>query len=129
MSQYGLRYYFPDRTIWREPDEAFYIKYKDPTKRPIIKIIEKKFQKSEGSVADKIMAGPIYKEEYIEFFPDFDVMYAFNLSDFFKKKWDIKDNISTKPKYKSWINRLNRHNIPIFWGDECSDEIKKWVIN
>ena len=73
--------------------------------KKIIFIIEKKFQQTGGSVDEKIQTGPFKQIHYRELFPNFTIYYIYCLSDWFKK-----------PEYKSALNYLKKHDIPVFWG-------------
>ena len=88
VSQSGLKEYIKNKyniELFRCPDEAFIIEYKSG--RKVIKILEKKEQNVEGSVDTKLLAGPIFKEEYIEALEyNFEVEYAFCVSKFLQNK-------------------------------------------
>ena len=68
-------------------------------------IIEKKFQTVSGSVCEKIQTGPFKKWNYSQMFPDFNVIYIYCLSDWFKTYC------------KAEITGLaNEFGIPVFFG-------------
>ena len=63
--QNGLKIYMKNKygiDMFRCPDEAYIIEY--TSGRKIIKILEKKEQKVEGSVETKLWSGPSLKREY-----------------------------------------------------------------
>lgn len=86
--QSGLKTYMKNKygiTIFRCPDEAYIIEY--TSGRKVIKILEKKKQRVEGSVETKLWAGPSLKREYeLVCEGNFEVYYGFCVSDFLKKK-------------------------------------------
>jgi hypothetical protein len=55
-------YNIDNAELFREPDEAYIITYK--TGRQVIKFVEAKTQNVEGSVDIKLLASPIFVEEY-----------------------------------------------------------------
>ena len=62
--------------LFRHPDEAYIIKYKTGDK--IIKILEKKEQRCEGSIETKLWSGPSLKREYeLVFDNKFKIYYGF----------------------------------------------------
>lgn len=84
----------------KKPDEA----YIDKNDKTII-IIEKKMQKSPGSVCEKIQTGPAKKWSYQKTYPGWNIIYIYTLSNWFKK------NCIGELKY------LKECNIPVFWGE------------
>ena len=85
----------------------------------IIFIIEKKMQKVSGSVGEKIQTGPFKREHYKEMYPDYEIVYIYCLSNFFKKS------------YEAELKYLKKEKIPVFWGEE-PDYFKKlsdFIIN
>lgn len=92
------------------PDE-FYIDFV----RKLIFILEKKFQQTSGSVCEKIQTGYFKKMHYNKLFPDYEVVYIYCLSEWYK------DNC------KSEIEHLEEINIPVFWGN--SETYKVDIIN
>ena len=63
--QHGLKMYMKNKyniDLFRCPDEAYIIEYKSG--RKVIKILEKKEQRVEGSVETKLWSGPSLKREY-----------------------------------------------------------------
>ena len=115
VSQSGLKEYIKHKyniELFRCPDEAFIIEY--TSGRKIIKILEKKEQNVEGSVDTKLLAGPIFKEEYIEALEyNFEVEYAFCVSKFLQNKI-----ISNEKKYIIFNKLMKNHNISILFGDD-----------
>lgn len=99
--------------VFRHPDEAYIIEYKG-CKKVIVKILEKKEQRVEGSVETKLWSCPSLKEEYeIVLGPDFDVSYGLCVNNFLKTKL-----VSDLKKYVTLRQILSRHNIDIMFGDD-----------
>lgn len=98
----------------KQPDEC----YIDENKKNIF-IIEKKFQQSAGSVCEKLQTAPFKKEIYQTMFPDYQIIYIYCLSEWFKTNCIIELNI------------LQKYNIPIFWGDDTKYKSKliNFIIN
>jgi hypothetical protein len=115
VSQSGLKEYIKHKyniELFRCPDEAFIIEY--TSGKRVIKILEKKEQNVEGSVDTKLLAGPIFKEEYIEALEyNFEVEYAFCVSKFLQNKI-----ISNEKKYIIFNKLMKNHNISILFGDD-----------
>lgn len=78
-------------------------------------IIEDKFQKVSGSVAEKIQGVEFKIDNYKEQYPNYNIRYVYCFSDWFKK------NIPAELKY------LNKINIPYFWGE--NEGFHKRLIN
>lgn len=94
--------------IFRNPDEAYIIEYKDGKK--VIKILEKKNQNGEGSVETKLWAGPSLKREYeIILGNNFDVQYSYTVNDFLKQCI-----LSNKKKYEVLNIILKENDIQVF---------------
>ena len=117
--EYGLIY--P-----RNPDEAYLILYADG--RKVLKILEKKAQSVEGSADTKLMAANAFREEYL-FFSEgqFEVEYAFCLSDFFKEKFE-----STAKKNRKYLflrQLLKREGIEVFYGEDADyfERLGQWI--
>ena len=87
VSQRGLKKYMNmmyNIDIFRNPDEAYIIDYKNGKK--VIKILEKKNQSCEGSVETKLWTGPSLKREYeIIIGNNFEVHYCYTVNDFLKQ--------------------------------------------
>jgi hypothetical protein len=115
VSQSGLKEYIKFKysiELFRCPDEAYIIEYN--TGRKVLKILEKKEQNVEGSVDTKLLAGPMFKEEYEEALEyNFDVEYAFCVSKFLQNKI-----ISNEKKYIIFNKLMKKHNISILFGDD-----------
>lgn len=126
--QNGLKLYMKNKyniDLFRYPDEAYIIEYNDGKK--IIKILEKKEQNVEGSVETKLWSGPSLKGEYeLVLGNEFEVHYAFCVSNFLKKKI-----ISTEKKYTILKTILNEHNIDILFGDDDNyfETLDIWINN
>jgi hypothetical protein len=114
LTQGGMKKYklLKQHKLFRNPDEAYIIKYNDG--RKVIKILEKKEQNKEGSVETKLWAGHSLKREYEIMLGDtWEVNYAFCVNDFLKKKL-----VSKKDKYITLNIILNESNIPVMFGDD-----------
>jgi hypothetical protein len=117
VSQTGLKNYIKNKyniVLFRQPDEAYIIEYKD--RKPKILVLEKKVQNGTGSVDTKLLAGPIFKEEYLEAFEHtFDVEYAFCVNEYLQKIIT-----SNQKKYIIFNKLMKKHNIPILFGDDAN---------
>lgn len=126
--QQGLKIYMKKKyniEIFRCPDEAYIIEYTNG--RKIIKILEKKEQRVEGSVETKLWSGPSLKREYeIILGNTFEVFYGFCINDFLKIKL-----ISNKIKYKTLNIILYESKIDILYGDDENyfEKIESWINN
>lgn len=113
--QNGLKLYMKNKyniKLFRCPDEAYIIEYNNGIK--IIKILEKKEQRVEGSVETKLWSGPSLKREYeLVLGNDFQVHYGFCVSDFLKKKI-----ISEEKKYMILNTILKESDISVLFGDD-----------
>lgn len=124
--QNGLKTYMKqnyDINLFRCPDEAYIIEYKNGKK--IIKILEKKEQNVEGSVETKLWSAPALKREYELILNDlFEVHYCFCVNNFLKKKITSSDQ-----KYLILNQILNEYNIPILFGEDINyfDNIDNWI--
>lgn len=117
--EYGLNY--P-----RNPDEAYLVLYTDG--RKVMKILEKKAQSVEGSADTKLMAANAFRQEYL-FFSEgqFEVEYAFCLSNYFKEKFH-----STAKKNRKYLflrQLLKREGIETFYGEDADyfDRLGQWI--
>jgi hypothetical protein len=125
--QFGLKTYVRQKyniELFRCPDEAYIIKYNN-SEKIIIKILEKKEQRVEGSVETKLWSGPSLKREYELMLGDnFEVNYAFCVNDFLKTKLT-----STKKKYTTLNTILNENNIKMLFGDDDNyfETLDKWI--
>ena len=111
--------------IFRYPDEAYIIEYKEGKK--IIKILEMKEQRVEGSVETKLWSGPSLKREYEMIIGDnFEIIYAYCISEFLKNKFN-----SDKKKYKILSSILEEAKIKILCGDDDDyfSHLDNWVKN
>lgn len=126
--QNGLKKYIKNKyniEIFRCPDEAYIIEYN--TGKKIIKILEKKAQKVDGSVETKMWASPSLKREYeLVLGSDFEVHYALCVSEFLQKKL-----ISSEKKFTVLNTIFNENNIAVLFGDDENyfETIDNWVNN
>ena len=126
LSQRGLKKYMNTMyniDIFRNPDEAYIIEYKNGKK--VIKILEKKNQNGEGSVETKLWAGPSLKREYeIIIVNNFEVQYSYTVNDFLKQCI-----LSNKKKYEVLNIILKENDIAVFFGDDEDyfELLNKWV--
>lgn len=124
--QNGLKAYMKTKyniDIFRCPDEAYIIEYKSG--RKVIKVLEKKEQKVEGSVETKLWAGPSLKREYeLVLGEGFEVYYGFCVSEFLKKKL-----VSNDKKYTVLNTILQESNIDVLFGDDANyfETFDKWL--
>ena len=125
--QNGLKKYMKNKydiKLFRMPDEAYIIEYNNGEK--IIKILEKKEQKINGSVETKLWSGPSLKREYeIVLGNKYKVQYGFCVSDFFKQK------IITEKKYMILNTILHENKIDILFGDDENyfETLDNWISN
>ena len=125
VQQHGLTSFIKNKygiTLVRNPDEAYIIIPNEG--RVVIKILEKKNQNVDGSVQDKLWAGPVYKDEYMDFLGNnFEVDYAFCLSNWFKNKFE------TESKYKTLIRIWNKNGINYFYGEDPDyfEKLDLWI--
>jgi hypothetical protein len=126
VSQSGLKEYMKHKysiELFRCPDEAYIIEYASGEK--IIKILEKKEQNVDGSVDTKLLAGPLFKEEYEEALEyNFEVEYAFCVSKFLQNKIT-----SNEKKYIIFNKLMKRHNVEILFGDDDDyfEKLDMWI--
>lgn len=126
--QSGLKYYMK-RTynidLFRCPDEAYIIEYN--TGKLVIKILEKKEQRVDGSVETKLWSGPSLKREYEMILGDvFEVNYGFCVSNFLKKKV-----VSNEKKYTILNKIFSESGIGVLFGDDDNyfDMFDLWLNN
>jgi hypothetical protein len=128
VSQNGLKLYMKEKynkELFRCPDEAYIIEY--ATGKNVIKILEKKEQRVEGSVETKLWSGPSLKREYeIVLGSSFEVHYAFCINNFLKKK--ITSDLQ---KYTILNTILNENNISVLFGDDNNyfETFDNWLNN
>jgi hypothetical protein len=118
VKQYGFKKYMMeqydiDKTkLYRHPDEAYIIEYSSG--RKVLKILEKKEQRVNGSVEDKLMHGHAFKRDYVlNVGGMFEVHYGFCVSSFLQKKI-----ISSEIKYTNLRTILEESNIACLFGDD-----------
>ena len=128
VSQSGLKEYIKtvyNIELFRCPDEGYIIE--KPNCKPKILILEKKNQNGSGSVDTKLLAGPIFREEYEEALEyKFDVCYGFCVSKY------LQDNIVSNTKKSQIFNNLmKRHNISVLFGDDDNyfETLDEWINN
>ena len=134
FSQGGIKKYFNHFTefktrgkLSRHHDEAFFIQFKDKSRKPILKILEKKHQHCAGSADTKILAAwgfiKYYKKKFLN---KIEIEYAFSVNNWLKtqfKKYPYKWEII--------LENFEEDNIPIFYGedDNYGELILKWITN
>lgn len=82
-------------------------------------ITEKKFQQTPGSVCEKIQTTHMKLWQYRRLFPDYNIVYIYCLSDWFK------DNCKAELEY------LAEEKVPVFWGNSTTykSDIVQFIIN
>lgn len=126
VSQSGLRTYmkkFYKSDLYRNPDEAYIIKYKDG--KCVVKILEKKNQNVDGSVETKLYACESLRRDYeLMLGKKFKIEYALCVSSFLQEKFE-----SNTKKYNNLKKILNEKDINIFYGEEDGYffELNKWI--
>lgn len=124
VTQSGLKKYMKHlhgKDLFRCPDEAFIFPSKKESElelknntKTVVKILEKKEQRVEGSVETKLWSGPSLKREYeLILGPEFKVEYAFCVNGYLKEKL-----VSDKRKYEILRTILDEHNIRVLYGDD-----------
>lgn len=115
--QNGLKKYMKHKygiEMCRCPDEAYIIEYN--TGRKVIKILEKKQQRVNGSVETKLWSGPSLKREYEILLGEmFEVHYGFCVSSFLKTKIN-----SDEIKYIILQQIFKENNIVCLFGDDAN---------
>lgn len=109
--------------LCRWPDECYLTVYKDGKKT--LKILEKKEQRVDGSVENKLWGSVAFKREYeIILGEDFTVEYGLCVNDFLKKRV-----VSEKQKYVTLLKILAEVNIDVLYGDDDDyfDKLDKWI--
>ena len=94
----------------KNPDES----YIDENTKTVF-IIEKKFQQVSGSVCEKIQTWDFKIWQYNRTFPEFNIVYIYCLSEWFKKNCEAE------------LEYFQFKQIPIFWGN--SKTYKADIIN
>ena len=110
-------------TMFRNPDEAYIIL---TSGKSILKILEKKEQRVEGSVETKLWSGPSLQREYQLVLGDkFEVHYAYCVNDFLKKK--VTSLVVNKYMYLNTI--LQESNVPILFGQDENyfETLDAWI--
>ena len=126
--QNGLKTYMKHKyniELFRCPDEVYIIEYTSGKK--IIKILEKKEQRVNGSVETKLWSGPSLKREYeLVLGNKFEVFYGFCVSDFLKKRI-----ISTEKKYMILNTIFTENDITVLFGDDVDyfEIFDIWMLN
>ena len=128
LTQGGLKKYMKQvhkLEMIRCPDEAYLVK---DGENYVLKILEKKNQNVEGSVADKLQIGDYMQYEYEcclgEAFASIKVDYAFCISEFLKK---IYTSDTTKYKILREYNKKNK--VSVLFGDDEDyfAQLDKWI--
>jgi len=120
-------YKIDNAEIFREPDEAYIITYK--TGRQVIKFVEAKTQNVEGSVDIKLLASPMFVEEYkIALDDKFEIEYLLCLDTYFQKEFEKKDK---KGKYRILEKILEKFKIPILFGkdNDYFEKLNAYIMN
>jgi hypothetical protein len=94
----------------KSPDECYI-----NDEKKIIFIIEKKFQKVNGSTCEKIQTPDFKIWQYSRLFKDYDIVYIYCLSNWFK------DNCKAELEY------LQYKNVNVFYGDDTY--YKRKIVN
>ena len=94
----------------KNPDEV----YIDEQEK-IVFIIEKKFQQTSGSIAEKLQTYSSKIKNYKKRIPGYKIVYIYCLSEWFKNNC------------KAEIEDLKEDNIPVFWG--TSETYKSDIVN
>ena len=106
VSQGSLKKYMKEKygkALFRNPDG----------RKPHLLILEKKAQNVAGSVDTKLLAGPLFREEYeLSLDNEFIVHYAFCVSSFLQTYIE-----SDKTKWVIFNKLMEKHDIPILFGD------------
>ena len=123
--QNGLKRYMKHKykiDLFRCPDEAYLIEYESGKK--VIKILEKKEQRVDGSVETKLWAGPSLKREYELVLEEFTVCYGFCVNDFLKTKL-----VSEDKKYTILNKILDESGIKVLFGDDEKyfETMDEWI--
>jgi len=125
VSQQGLKEYMKCKyniQMLRNPDEAYIVEYKDG--RKILKILEKKEQRVDGSVEEKLLTPGYLKREYeIVIGKEFVIQYALTVSEFLKHKF------LTHAKFKIWKQIYEEDGVPLFFGTDENyfDQLDAWI--
>jgi hypothetical protein len=134
LLQSGLKTYMKKKyniDLFRCPDEAYIIEFhnngngNDFQKKNIIKILEKKEQRVDGSVETKLWSGPSLKREYeLVLGEGFEVFYGFCVNGFLKNKL-----VSFEKKYTILKTILNENNIEVLFGDDENyfETLDRWI--
>lgn len=98
----------------KNPDECY---IDEELKR--IFIIEKKFQEKSGSVCEKIQTGEFKLWQYKRLFPEYNIVYMYCLSDWFKRNC------------KAELEYLDYKKISYFFGNNetYKDDIIKYIVS
>lgn len=98
----------------KQPDEV----YIDEQEK-IVFIIEKKFQQTSGSTAEKLQTYSSKIKNYKKRIPGYKIVYIYCLSEWFKNNC------------KAEIEDLKEDNIPVFWGtnETYKSDIVNFILN
>lgn len=126
VKQYAFKKYMKtnhEKEVIRLPDEAYIIEKEDGDKT--LCIVEKKEQRVNGSVIDKLWCGPAFISEYELILGDeFKVRYSYCVNDFLKKKLE-----SNEKKFVHLRGIYRKFGINVFYGDDDGylENIYDWV--
>lgn len=123
-SQHGFKVFMKNQyniDLYRCPDEAYIIEMNG---KKIVKIVEKKEQRVDGSVETKLWAAIGLKEEYAIELADFEIHYGFCLNDYFKKKLN-----SNERKYVTLNKIFKKYDIHVLFGEDEDyySTLKDWI--
>lgn len=117
---YLKKYY--DLDIFRCPDEAYIIEFKDGN--IVVNIIEKKEQSVDGSVETKLWSSPSLKREYeLVMHGEVKVNYCLCVNGFYKEKFEYER------KFKLLKTILDESDIDVLYGDDNDyfDKLDEWL--
>jgi hypothetical protein len=126
-------YKIDNSELFREPDEAYIITY--TTGRQVIKFVEAKTQNVEDSVDIKLLASPMFVEEYkIALDDKFKIEYLLCLDTYCQKEFekkDKKDKKDKKGKYRILEKILEKFKIPVLFGKDVEyyEKLNNYIMN
>lgn len=126
VSQHNFKKYMKYKyeiVLYKCPDEAYIIEYNDG--RKVLKILEKKEQCTDGSVEEKLWAGPSFKRAYeLRVKNIFEVQFAYCVNEFLANK--IK---SGTDKYDDLNIIYAESSIEVLFGDDDDyfETLDNWI--